>query len=202
MFASLHLPESGRLGRVHRFGSGFTGLVLLVFGILGFTDLLGWFGTMGNSVAGLSTNGLLSLISVVFGLVLVAGAFVRGNLASTISTLVGAAFLLSGLANMCVLRTSFNYLNFRMSNVIFSFVVGLMLLIFGLYGRVGGGLTADNPYYRVRHGRDPETDEVVDADRAARHPAASGGAAPALRAGDAGADPRQHTGPSDTRETL
>ena len=68
---------------------------------------------------------------------------------------------MSGFANMCVLRTSWNVLNFSMANVIFSFVVGTVAADVRLYGRVSGGLPPDNPYYRGRHGLDPETGEVV-----------------------------------------
>ena len=56
-----------------------------------------------------------------------------------------------------------------MANVIFSFVVGTVLLMFGFYGRVSGGLPPDNPYHRARHGRDPETGEVVDEAKAMGH---------------------------------
>jgi len=102
-------------------------------------------------------------------------------------------FLLSGLVNLAVLRTSANILDFSMRNVIFSFVSGLLLLTFGLYGRVSGGLPPDNPFYRARHGLDPATGEVNDPKKAGGMPAGRGDQAPALRAGDAGTDPRQLT---------
>jgi hypothetical protein len=100
-------------------------------------------------------------------------------------------FLLSGLVNLAVLRTSANILDFSMRNVIFSFVSGLLLLTFGLYGRVSGGLPPDNPFYRARHGLDPATGEVVDPKKAGGMPAGRGDEATALRASDTGADPRQ-----------
>lgn len=40
-----------------------------------------------------------------------------------------------------------------MSNVLFTFVMGLLILTFGMYGRVTGGLAHDNPYWRRRHPR-------------------------------------------------
>jgi hypothetical protein len=84
-----------------------------------------------------------------------------------------------------------------MSNVIFSFVAGLLLLTFGLYGRVSGGLTADNPYYRGRHGLDPATGAVVDPEKAGRIRVRSGDQVPVPRASDTGDDPRQITRGSD-----
>src|SRR3712207_3167051 len=61
---------------------------------------------------------------------------------------IGALFLLSALVNLAVLRTSFNLLAFEFENVVFSVVVGLVLLTLGAYGRVSGHLPADSPYAR------------------------------------------------------
>jgi hypothetical protein len=58
----------------------------------------------------------------------------------------GSLFLLSALVNLAVLRTSFNILAFRFENVVFSVVVGLLLLTLGAYGRIGGHLPDDSPY--------------------------------------------------------
>lgn len=188
------LPTNNPLNRVYRVGAAFVGLWLLVFGVLGYFNQLSFFDTAGaDKVVGLSTNVLLSTISVVVGIALLAGAVIGGNVSAALNLVVGVLFLLSGLANLTLLRTSWNILNFQMSNVIFSFVTGLLLLTFGLYGRVTGGLPPDNPYYRGRHGLDPETGEVVDEEKAARIPVRSGGASPAPRASDRGPDPRQLT---------
>jgi hypothetical protein len=63
---------------------------------------------------------------------------------------LGVVFLASALLNLAVLRTAFNPLAFRMSNVVFSVVVGLLLLVLGTYGRVSGHLPADSPYAHPR----------------------------------------------------
>ncbi len=201
LFGLKNLPEDNKLNRVYRAGAGLIGVWLLTFGVLGYFDQLAFFDTEGDRIAGLSTNVVLSTISVVVGSMLIAGAFIGGNVAAQLNFVLGVAFLVSGFVNMCVLRTSWNILNFSMANVIFSFVTGLALLTFGLYGRVSGGLPPDNPYYRVRHGRDPSTGEVVDEQKAAG--SLRGGQTPAPRASDTGVDPRQLTrgsgaGPADT----
>ncbi|MFD8589059.1 DUF4383 domain-containing protein [Streptomyces sp. NPDC059637] len=164
------LPKDHPLATVYRFGAGFCGVVLLVFGTLGFADRLAFFDTDGRTVAGLSSNGLLSLVSVVVGLLLVAGAVVGGNVASTLNMAVGSAFILSGFVNLALMETSFNVLAFRMPNVIFSFVMGLMILTFGMYGRVSGGLPHDNPYWRSRHPEQAAREDEVRAARAAVGP--------------------------------
>ncbi|MFJ2434715.1 DUF4383 domain-containing protein [Streptomyces anulatus] len=170
MKLSDELPVDHRLAKVYRIGSGLCGTILLAFGILGFTSRLSFFDTSGDHIAGLSTNGLLSLISVVVGGLLIAGAAVGGNFASNLNMTIGALFLLSGFGHLFVLDRSANILDFGMPNVVFSFVMGLLILTFGMYGRVTGGLPHDNPYWRRRH---PEQADHEAA--AARRSAAAGG---------------------------
>ncbi|WP_431683729.1 DUF4383 domain-containing protein [Kitasatospora sp. KL5] len=145
------LPVDHRLSQVYRAGAGLCGAVLLVFGCLGLADGLSFFSTDGERIAGLSSNGLLSLVSIVVAVVLVAGAAVGGNLASTVNITVGVLFVLSGFANLALLDSSANVLAFRMPNVLFSFAMGLLIATFGMYGRVSGRLPHDNPYWRDRH---------------------------------------------------
>ena len=156
-----HLPVDHRLGSVYRFGGGLCGLALLAFGLLGFADDLTFFSTTGHHVAGLSSNGLLSLISVVFAFVLIGGAVVGGNTASLVNMIVGVLFVGSGFVNLALLDTRANFLAFHLQNVMFSFAVGLLLLTFGMYGRVSGGLPHDNPYWRARHPEQAEDEDRV-----------------------------------------
>ncbi|WP_367041511.1 DUF4383 domain-containing protein [Streptomyces sp. Je 1-332] len=146
-----HLPVDHRLSTVYRVGAGLMGLVLLAFGILGLIDKVGFFDTGGDTVAGLNTNGALSVLSICVGLLLFAGMVIGGNFASTLNMVLGCAFILSGFVNLALLDTGFNFLAFRIQNVLFSFVVGVLLMIFGMYGRVGSALPHDNPYWRARH---------------------------------------------------
>ncbi|CAM5417700.1 hypothetical protein GCM10010329_79460 [Streptomyces spiroverticillatus] len=169
------LPQDHRLAQVYRFGAAGCGVILVAFGCLGFADRLAFFDTRGVSVAGMSSNGLLSLISVLVGLLLVGAAFVGGNFASTANMVVGVLFLIAGFAHLFVLDRSANILNFRMSNVLFSFVMGLMIMTFGMYGRVSGGLPHDNPYWRSRHPREAAAEDA----RRARAALAARGLAPA-----------------------
>ncbi|MFF8942127.1 DUF4383 domain-containing protein [Streptomyces sp. NPDC014864] len=154
MKLSDELPVDHRLATVYRYGAAFCGLVLLTFGCLGFADELSPFNTNGRHIAGMSTNGVLSLISVVVGLVLIGGAVVGGNFASTLNMTVGTLFLLSGFAHIFILDRPANVLDFGMTNVMFSFVMGLVILTFGMYGRVSSKLPHDNPYWRRRHARE------------------------------------------------
>ncbi|MEU0099837.1 DUF4383 domain-containing protein [Streptomyces sp. NPDC006267] len=171
MKLSDELPVDHRLATVYRIGAGLCGAILLAFGLLGFADRLSFFDTSGSEIAGLSTNGLLSLISVIVGGVLIAGAAIGGNTASTVNVTVGSLFLLSGFGHLFILDRPANILDFGMANVVFSFVMGLLILTFGMYGRVSGGLPHDNPYWRRRH------PEQADREAAPRRRAPVGGPA-------------------------
>ncbi|GAA1688531.1 hypothetical protein GCM10009765_42490 [Fodinicola feengrottensis] len=129
-------PVDHRLGAVYRVGGGLVGLALVIFGVIGLVEKLPLFALVGQRVLGLPSNGLLSIISVVIGALLLISALIGRNLAPVANVTFGILFLLSGLINICLLRTQLNYFGFQMENVIFSFVVGLILLTFGFYGRV------------------------------------------------------------------
>ena len=137
-----------RVLTVHRSGAVAVALVILVFGALGFAGGLAFFSTSGEPILGMSSNGLLSTISVLTAVVLIAAAVRGPRVASTVMIVVGSLFLLSALVNLAVLRTSFNVLAFELSNVAFSVLAGLFLLLLGAYGRVSGNLPSDSPYAR------------------------------------------------------
>ncbi|MEU2338301.1 DUF4383 domain-containing protein [Streptomyces sp. NPDC006654] len=150
------LPVDHRLNRVYRIGAGLMGLFLLAFGILGLTDNIGFFDTGGNTAIGLNTNGALSVLSICVGLLLFVGMVIGGNFASTLNLVLGVLFILNGFLFLGLLGTDSDFLAFRIQNVLFSFVVGLVLMVFGMYGRVSTNLPHDNPYWRARH---PEAEQ-------------------------------------------
>jgi hypothetical protein len=139
------------LDHLHRVGAVVFGIGLAVFGVLGLANRLDMFSTTGQQVLGLSSNGLLAVISIVVAALLIAAGVRGGRTASTLLVVIGSAFVLSGLVNALVLGTPLNLLAFRISNVIFSFVAGALLLFLGAWGRYAGHLPDDNPYYRERH---------------------------------------------------
>ncbi len=152
-------PGAARVLAVHRVGALAVAAVILVFGVLGFADGLAFFSTRGEPILGMSSNGLLSTISVLTAAVLVFAALRGPRVASTIMITVGALFILSALANLAVLRTDLNLLAFEMSNVVFSAVAGLVLLLLGAYGRLTGNLPPDSPYAGARPEPAPEPPE-------------------------------------------
>lgn len=168
MAHALHLPHpiraaatEGRVPAVHRVGAVLVAVVIAAFGVLGLLDGLAYFSTDGERIAGLSSNGLLSTVSLVTAAVLVAAALRSSRVASTTMIVIGVLFLVSALANLAVLETSLNVLAFSMANVVFSVVAGLVLLTLGAYGRVSGNLPADSPYRTESDGDVPDTSQQL-----------------------------------------
>jgi hypothetical protein len=160
-----------RVYAVQRTGAVVVALILLVFGLLGFAGGLDYFSTQGERILGLSSNGLLSTISVVMAVVLLVAAARSPRVTSTIMIVAGSLFLLSALVNLAVLRTSFNILAFEFENVVFSVVVGLLLLTLGAYGRISGHLPEDSPYAHPHELAEEEDDDLptTPAEVAAEH---------------------------------
>jgi hypothetical protein len=111
---------------------------------------------------------------------------------------IGTLFLISAFGNLAVMGTSLNLFAFRLPNVFFSIVAGLVLLVLGAYGRISSRLPQDNPYRRERH---PDEDEGVEDFDGQPSPstraeaAADGAMAEAARAAAAGAaTPEQRRG--------
>jgi hypothetical protein len=168
-------PHLGaRVYAVQRVGAVLVALFLLVFALLGFASGQHFFSTRGQPVLGMSSNGLLSTISVVVALVLLGAAARSARTASTVMIVLGPLFLLSALVNSVVLETRLNWLAFDISNVIFSLGVGLLMLLLGAYGRIGGHLPTDSPYAHASldeadYADDlPSTPEQVAAEQAMR----------------------------------
>ncbi|MFH8383207.1 DUF4383 domain-containing protein [Kitasatospora sp. NPDC018058] len=145
------LPVDHKLVTVWRIGAGLGGVFLIVFGSLGLADHPSFLDTRGDEIGGLSTNGALAILSIVVGAILVLGAVIGGNFASNLNMVVGVLFVLSGFYGLAVLgRSDANILNFRMSNVLFAFLFGIVITTFGMYGRVSSHLPHDNPFWRER----------------------------------------------------
>jgi hypothetical protein len=151
---SVRRDAGSRLDHLHRVGAVVFGAGLGLFGALGLVNRLEMFSLTGKQVLGLSTNGALSLLSLVVAAILIVAGLRGGRTASTVLVVIGAAFVLSGFVNALVLGTALNLLAFRIPNVIFSFVAGALLLFLGAWGRFSGRLPDDNPYRQERHGAD------------------------------------------------
>lgn len=149
-----HLPVNHPARPFLRVLAAAVGLYVLVFGVVGLIDTWGesFFDRGDSWVLGLRTNPAFATLSIVAGVVLVGGAVYGRNLDHFINLYGGVLFLVAGLAMMTVLHTDANLLNFSLSNCVVSFVIGLVLLHAGLYGKTGPARLAETEH-RLRHGR-------------------------------------------------
>ncbi|MEU7797047.1 DUF4383 domain-containing protein [Micromonospora tulbaghiae] len=148
-----HFPVNHPARPLYRVLSGLIGLYILVFGVFGVFQTWGegLFGRDSDWALGLRTNLAFSLVSVVFGAVLLVGASRRDNLGHYMNLTAGVVFLVTGILMMSVLQTSANFLNFSMSTVIVSLLFGLVLLATGLYDKVGTPEHAEEERQRRYH---------------------------------------------------
>ena len=135
----VHLPINHPLRPLYRFLAALTGLYVLLFGIVGLVDSSGHAPLSRDHIValGLRTNMAFSVLSIVVGLVVVAAAVIGRNVDFAVFLFGGLVFLVSGMAMLVVLQTSLNVLNFTVATCVVSFLIGLVLVTAGLYGRSG-----------------------------------------------------------------
>jgi predicted MFS family arabinose efflux permease len=149
-----HIPVNHHLRAFWRTLAGLCGLYVLVFGCIAITRTTGrsFFARHDlQSTLGLRANSAFAVLSIVAGVVIVAGAIIGGNLDRWINLVTGIIFMLAGIVMVALLNTSFNYLGFTVSTVVVSFVFGLFMFTAGLYGKVGSG-TQHHQEENFRHG--------------------------------------------------
>jgi hypothetical protein len=154
----VHLPINHPLRPLYRFLAALTGLYVLVFGIVGLVQSgsHALFSRDHIVALGLRTNMAFSLLSILMGLVVVAAAVIGRNADFAVFLFGGMVFLVSGMAMLVVLQTSLNVLNFTVATCVVSFVIGLVLVTAGLYGRSGTAEEREAQEHH-RHTREPAT---------------------------------------------
>ena len=134
-----HLPVNHHLRPLYRVLSALAALYVLVFGVVGLIETSGTplFGREETYALGLRTNLAFSLLSIVAGVIILAAAVIGRNVDQKVNMVGGYAFMVIGMAMLALLETDANVLNFSVATCVVSFVIGLALLIAGLYGKVG-----------------------------------------------------------------
>jgi len=155
-----HIPVNHPTQPLYRLLGGLVGLYLVVFGIGGIVkahDLPLFAQENLPTWAGLRTNLAFALLSLVVGLVVVAAAVIGRNINHHLYMWGSGVFFVAGLVMLLLLRTDLNLLGFTVTTCVVSFIIGLALLLSGLYGKVGT-LRDVQDEEDFRHGRrdDPQ----------------------------------------------
>lgn len=134
-----HTPVNHPLRPLYRVVSGLTGLYVMLFGIIGAVQTTGTdlFGRPSEYALGLRTNLAFSLISIAAGAIIVIVTLIGRNVDHRVNQLAGYAFGVMGMLMLALLQTDANILNFSVATCIVSFLISLVLLTAGLYGKVG-----------------------------------------------------------------
>ncbi|MFJ6195091.1 DUF4383 domain-containing protein [Micromonospora sp. NPDC092111] len=134
-----HTPVNHPARPVYRAIGGLIGLYLVVFGALGAIASAGndFFAQDDTKVLGQGTNLGFSLLSVLLGVVILAGTAIGRNLDVAINQWLSYTLMVISLAGLAFIQTDANIANFNIITVIVLMTLSLVLLMVGMYGKVG-----------------------------------------------------------------
>ncbi|WP_406082613.1 DUF4383 domain-containing protein [Micromonospora zamorensis] len=134
-----HTPVNHPARPIYRAIGGLTGLYLVVFGVLGIIASMGdeILAQDDTRVLGQGTNLGFSLLSVLLGIIVLVGTALGRNIDVAINQWLAYALMVIGLAGLAFIRTDANIFNFSITTVVMVLAASLVLLMVGMYGKVG-----------------------------------------------------------------
>ncbi|MBM7492385.1 hypothetical protein JOD64_003607 [Micromonospora luteifusca] len=140
-----HTPVNHPARPIYRAIGGLTGLYLVVFGVLGIITSAGneIFAQDDTQVLGQGTNLGFSLLTVLLGIVVLIGTALGRNIDVAINQWLAYALMVVSLAGLAFIRTDANFFNFSITTVIGVMAAALVLLMAGMYGKVGSDEEAE-----------------------------------------------------------
>ena len=149
-----HTPVNHPLRPLYRALGGAAGAYLIVFGIAGIAATAGdgLFGTAGHRVLGQGANLFWSIVALALGAAVLVAAVLGRNVDSAVDTYAGWAMLVVGSYGLAVERTDANVLDFTVATVVVTYLVGLVLIMTGLYSTIAPADESSAPR-PVREGR-------------------------------------------------
>lgn len=134
-----HTPVNHPARPIYRAIGGLVGLYFVVFGGLGIIASAGndFFAQDDTRVLGQGTNMGFSLLSILVGVVILVGTAIGRNLDVAVNQWLAYTLMVIGLAALAFLQTDANLLNFSIVTVIVVLTLSLVLLVAGMYGKVG-----------------------------------------------------------------
>lgn len=135
-----HFPINHPLRPLFRTLGGLVGLYSLTLGVVGLLRS-GDAGVFQRQdlprTFGLPVNPAFAVVSAVVGALVLAAALIGRDVDRGVNIAAGAAYIVAGLVLLTVLQTDVNVFGFTVGSCVVSFVLGLLALTAGLYGKVG-----------------------------------------------------------------
>jgi hypothetical protein len=133
-----HNPVNHPLRPIYRALGALTGAYLVLFGILGaiMTGSEGLFGHADDRVLGQHTNLFWSIVSVILGAIVLIATIMGRNVDTVVDRYVGWGLLVIGSYSLGAIRTDANFLNFSISTVVVTYLLGLVLIMAAYYSKV------------------------------------------------------------------
>ncbi|WP_431728697.1 DUF4383 domain-containing protein [Verrucosispora sp. TAA-831] len=134
-----HTPVNHPARPIYRAIGGLTGLYLVVFGVLGLVGSTGEpaFGLSDTRVLGQGTNLGFSIFCLVVGGLILFGTVIGRNLDVLINQWTAYVIMVVSLGGLAFIRTEANIFNMSVASVVVLMVLSLVLLMAGMYGKVG-----------------------------------------------------------------
>jgi hypothetical protein len=134
-----HYPVNHPLRPLYRALNGLVGVYLIIFGIVGVvvTSGDGLFGRAGHRVLGQGANLFWSIVCLILGAIVLVTTLLGRNLMTETDRYVGWGMLVVGTYGLATARTNANVLDFTIATVVVTYLLGLVLIMAGLYGKVG-----------------------------------------------------------------
>ena len=133
-----HNPVNHPLRPIYRALGALTGAYLVLFGILGviMTGGDGLFGNPDDRVLGQQTNLFWSVVSVLVGAIVLLATIMGRNSDTVVDKYFGWGLLVVGSYSLGAIRTDANFLNFSISTVVVTYLLGLVLIMAAYYSMV------------------------------------------------------------------
>jgi hypothetical protein len=142
-----HNPVNHPLRPLYRALGALAGAYLVLFGILGaiMTGGEGLFGNGEDRVLGQETNLFWSIAAVIIGAIVLIATAMGRNADTVVDRYLGWALLVIGSYELAVIRTDANFLNFSVSTVVVTYLLGLVLIMAAYYSKVAPPEQAGEP---------------------------------------------------------
>jgi len=149
-----HYPVNHPLRPLYRALGAAVGAYLVVFGFVGLMGTAGdgLFGATSHRVLGQGANLFWSIVTLVVGAVVLVAALLGRNVDSEVDKYVGWGLLVVATYGLAAARTDANVLDFTIATVVVTYLVGLVLIMTGLYSRIAPAREGGAPR-QVREGR-------------------------------------------------